>query len=356
MRVSTLILAAILSGGPVATAAAQDVVCGEIYSVQRGDTLHRISRRAYGNDDGWRLIFSVNREIIGANPSLIEIGQPLTIPCLEKEVAEPTTGTETIRRETTAEPLPPPLKGGIRFVTASDWAPFSSEEQEQGGMMTEVVNAAMSKVRPAGDYQIDFINDWGAHLQPLLTDNAYDFGFPWFRPNCDVIEKLGEGSKFRCNNLFWSEPIYEQIIGFYTTTEFDTPLSHSDLFGSRLCRPEGYSIFMLEERDLVAPNVTLMMPVDPSDCFDALLAGDADVVALAEDVARGIISDLDGGDRVVKQDALDAIATLHVVISKNNPNAQAYLELLNEGINELKDSGEWFEIVRRHLAEFMMRG
>lgn len=57
-----------------------------------------ISRRAYGNDDGWRLIFSVNREIIGANPSLIEIGQPLAIPCLGEEVAEPTTSTETIRR------------------------------------------------------------------------------------------------------------------------------------------------------------------------------------------------------------------------------------------------------------------
>lgn len=356
MRVTTMVLAAIVAGGSAATATAQDIVCGEVYSVQRGDTLHRISRRAYGNDDGWRLIFSVNREIIGANPSLIEIGQPLTIPCLGEEVAEPTTSTETIRREATTEPLPPPLKGGIRFVTASDWAPFSDEEQEQGGMMTEVVNAAMSKVRPVDAYQIDFINDWGAHLQPLLTDNAYDFGFPWFRPNCDVIDKLGEGSKFRCNNLLWSEPIYEQIIGFYTTTEFDTPLSHADLLGSRLCRPAGYSNFMLEEHDLVAPNVTRLEPLTPSDCFNALLAGDADVVAIAEDVARGIISDLDGADRIVKQDALDTIATLHVVISKNNPNAEDYLSVLDRGINELKDSGEWFEIVRRHLAEFMMRG
>ncbi|WP_233416704.1 LysM peptidoglycan-binding domain-containing protein [Halovulum marinum] len=355
MKLTILAVAAILSGVADA-AAAQDITCGEVYSVQRGDTLHRISRRAYGDDDGWRLIYSVNRDLIGRNPSAIEIGQPLTIPCLEQDAAEPTASVEPIRREETSAPLPPPLKGGIRFVTASDWAPFSDEEQAQGGMMTEVVNTAMSKVRPAEDYQIDFINDWGAHLQPLLTDNAYDFGFPWFRPNCDVIEKLGEGSQFRCNNLFWSEPIYEQIIGFYTTDDFATPLSHGDLFGARLCRPAGYSSFMLEERDLVEPNVTLLQPVTPSDCFEALLAGEADVVALAEDVARDVISDLDAADRVVKQDALDTVATLHVVISKNNPKAQEYLTLLNEGIDEIKDSGEWFEIVRRHLSEYMMRG
>ncbi|MHA3977687.1 LysM peptidoglycan-binding domain-containing protein [Halovulum sp. GXIMD14794] len=352
-------LAIAIAGGlsclVASAASAQQITCGETYSVRSGDTLNGIAARAYGDNQAWRLIYSVNRDLIGANPGLIEIGQRLSIPCRGEEGAEPTASAENIRREETTEQLPPPLKGGIRFVTASDWAPFSDENQEQGGMMTEVVNTAMAKVQEGDEYQIDFINDWGAHLQPLLTDNAYDFGFPWFRPNCAVIEKLAEGSQFRCNNLLWSEPIYEQIIGFYTTTEFETPLSYADLFGSRLCRPAGYSNFMLEEHDLVEPNITFLTLTTPEDCFQGLLDGTVDVVALAEDVSRGVISDLEATDRIVKQDALDTVATLHVVISKNNPKAEAYLEVLNEGINELKDSGEWFEIVRRHLSEFEMR-
>ena len=45
------------------------------------------------------------------------------------------------------------------------------------------------------DYKIDFINDWGAHLRPLISDHAYDFSLVWFRPNCDVIDRLGDDSK-----------------------------------------------------------------------------------------------------------------------------------------------------------------
>ena len=52
-----------------------------------------------------------------------------------------------------------------------------------------------------------------------------------------------------------------------------------------------------------------------------------------------------------REELLHDPATLHAVTSKNNPNGLAYLAVLNDGLSQLKESGEWFSIVRRHLAE-----
>ncbi|WP_112321598.1 LysM peptidoglycan-binding domain-containing protein [Oceanibium sediminis] len=336
------------------TAMAQDIECGTSYTVKRGDTLSRIASRAYGSAASYQLIYSANSRAIGPNPGIIEIGALFQIPCLDAPLTPSTANNETIRDEPTTA-LVPVEDRQIRFVTATNWAPFINQDQEQGGMITEIVNVAMSKVAEPDDYKIDWVNDWSAHLRPLLADVAYDFSLAWFRPNCDVIEKLGEGSQYRCNNLDWSEPLYEQIIGIYTRNDYPAPLSHADLFGANVCRPAGYSMFMMEEHDLVQPNITLSQPAGPGDCFEGLRDGTYDAVVLAVDVAEGAISDIGATGAFAKHDALDTIATLHAVTSKNNPNGAAQLALLDDGINRIKDSGEWFSIVRRHLAEHQMK-
>ncbi|MEO1160431.1 MAG: transporter substrate-binding domain-containing protein, partial [Pseudomonadota bacterium] len=198
---------------------------------------------------------------------------------------------------------------------------------------------------------IDFINDWGAHLQPLISDHAYDFSLVWFRPNCDLVDKLGDGSKFRCNNLDWSQPLFEQIIGYYTRAGEARPAAHRDLFGKHLCRPSGYATFMMEEYGLVEPNISFTRENSPTGCFEGLLSGKYDAVVLASDVAEGTIAKLGAKDKVAFQDQLSYVATMHAVIAKTNPNGKEYLAALDSGISKLKESGEWFRIVTRQMAE-----
>jgi nucleoid-associated protein YgaU len=50
---------------------------GQNYLVQRGDVLHEIARRAYGNAALWTKIVAVNNI---PNPDLIEINDVLFIP------------------------------------------------------------------------------------------------------------------------------------------------------------------------------------------------------------------------------------------------------------------------------------
>ncbi|MCY4181037.1 MAG: LysM peptidoglycan-binding domain-containing protein [Litoreibacter sp.] len=313
-------------------ASTSSIQCGETYVVKSGDTLGAIAARAYGNSKEFRAIYSVNSDLIGPNPGLIEIGMRFDIPCLNAALAPSTANADAITIEKTTEALPLPDPDTIRFVVGTDWAPFTNEDQEQGGMVVEITNVAMENADGAPNYQIDFINDWGAHLQPLISDHAYDFSLAWFRPNCDIVERLGDGSKFRCNNLGWSEPLFEQIFGYYTRTDGLRPAAHEDLMGTRICRPAGYAIFQLEEHNLVEPNVTLARPGSPAECFQGLAAGEYDVVAISSDVADGAISQLGIDSDVYFNENLSQVLTMHAVISNTHPRMEDYLDTLNSGI------------------------
>ena len=160
---------------------AQSITCGEPYTIVRGDSLSAIAQRAYRNAASFQLLYSVNSNTIGPNPSFIQEGAILNIPCLDN-VSPSTANTSVLRPAATTGALPPPQQRQIRFVVGTDWAPFTNEDQTQGGMITEVANVAMSLADGKPSYKIDFVNDWGAHLQPLISDHAYDFSLVWFRP------------------------------------------------------------------------------------------------------------------------------------------------------------------------------
>ncbi len=244
-----------------------------------------------------------------------------------------------------------PAPRQIRVVVGTDWAPFTDESQEQGGMMTEVTNVALSYAEGTPEYKIDFINDWGAHLQPLISDHAYDFSIAWFKPNCAVVERLSDDSKFRCNNLDWSAPLFEQNIGYYTRADHPRLVTYKDLFGLTVCRPSGYATFMMEENNLVEPNIVFKRPGKTTDCFQGLVDGTYDAVVLASDTAEGAINEIGAKDKVAFHEHLSQVATMHAVISKTNPRGKEFLAALDSGIRKIKQTGEWFQIVARHMAQ-----
>lgn len=328
--------------------------CGTTYRVAPGDSLSAIARSVYGDATRFRAIYDANAAAIGPNPALINVGMALEIPC-EGQAASAPAATEVAAVDPVTVTDAAPAAGSegldrpIRVLTAGNWAPYLDETDENGGMIVEIVTAAFAAVEPEPDYKIDFINDWSAHLQPLLSDHAYDIGLVWFRPNCDVVERLGEGSRFRCTNLAWSEPLYEQPIGYWMRADAVLPETHAELMGRHFCRPDGYSIFMMEEHGLVEPAIVFTRATTPQACFEGLLDGTYDVVVLANDVSEGALDELGAQGRAVAPEALTQIATLNAVIARDHPQAEEILAVLDEGVRRIKASTEWFSIVRRHV-------
>ncbi len=59
------------------------VSCGTVYVVESGDTLSRVSARAYGDPQLYGFIADANWEALGGNPESIAVGMFLKIPCVD---------------------------------------------------------------------------------------------------------------------------------------------------------------------------------------------------------------------------------------------------------------------------------
>ncbi len=61
---------------------------GESYTVQKGDTLQKISKKFYGTTQNWHKIYKANKDVL-KSPNTIRPGQTLRIPSLAKTAEEP---------------------------------------------------------------------------------------------------------------------------------------------------------------------------------------------------------------------------------------------------------------------------
>jgi len=82
------------------------------------------------------------------------------------------------------------------------------------------------------------------------------------------------------------------------------------------------------------------------------MRGEVDVVTLDKSLATAEISKLGLDRRVAEIPALASAQTLHVVAPKGDAEGRAYLDLVNQGLADLRASGRWFEVVSRHLGAF----
>jgi len=175
--------------------------------------------------------------------------------------------------------------------------------------------------------------------------------FPWFRPDCSQLNKLGESSAWRCENLRFSDPLHEVVVSFHTTKEMAATIdSEEDLQGLRICRPRGYFTHDLEAMGLTPPNYERVAPRQPSDCFDELMAGTVDVVTVNADTSDQVLTELGIADSVVEMVDYANVQTLHAVVMKTDPSGRVNLLRLNRGLNALRKNGDFRKIANTHLG------
>ena len=341
--------------------------CGTEYTLKEGETLAQIAARIYGNPAQWTVIFYANQDRLGTNVSLLVPGLALRLPCIggaqQPQVLPPiaTTPAQTATPSASETAfIISSLLRRVEFLTADGFAPYTGRSLEGGGMLTQVIGSAMGLIKEDAkgrfDYGISWVNDWAAHLNPLLLTRAFDVGFPWARPDCEGGLNLDQSSQFRCQRFFFSDPLYEVITGMFVRTNSRIKsLRNEDIAGTTLCRPAGYPIHELDQsgRNWVKDSkVTLMRPPTVDECFRLLDSGTVDGVVEAELVGRTSMASLGLGEKVRMIDQPVALTTYHVLISKSHPHARTILYYMNSSLEKLRESGEYDRIVERHLARF----
>ena len=319
------------------------------YTIVRGDTLSAIATAAEVSG-GFQTLYDANSTVL-ASPNLLEVGQVIAIPCADGSL--PTAGATVASAPAAEAPSTSQETRTLRIATATGYAPFTDEGLPGGGMITRMVDRSMELGNADQAYDLIFINDWGSHLETLLPTGAVDMVFPWFRPDCDRVENLSPSSAYRCTDFNHSDPFYEIVVDFYALegSTYATASSFDDLRGARICRPEAWFTFDLEAAELVEPNITYVTPVVQQDCVQLLLNGEVDVVTYDALPAEEDIREAGAEDRVVTLEPLRGTVSSHIFVSKNNAFANEALPIINAGLEELRLSGEWFNIVRESIQE-----
>jgi polar amino acid transport system substrate-binding protein len=358
-----LAAAGVLGVGATASTAQ---TCGSDYVLKQGDTLADLARTVYGNAGQWSLIYYANQDRLGENATLLVPGLAIRIPCIGPQgrpaaPAEPAPGASA-----SAQPpfqLSSMLKN-IEFLTAEGYPPFTGRTLPEGGLVIDLLRSSMNLIKDQAkgsfDFRVSWVNDWAAHLNPLLITRALDAGIPWNKPDCGNMAALDSASLYKCQKFFFSDPLYESVTVLFFRNDSTLNFERDEqMIGKTLCRARGWSSADLDKDGrnwLKEEKITLMQPPTVEECFRLLDAGTADAVITAELTGQAVASAMNMSDRVHAAGRPLNIDTLHVIIAKTHPHARTVLSYVNTALARLKESGAYDAIVAKHLELFWSAG
>ncbi|MEM9349585.1 MAG: transporter substrate-binding domain-containing protein [Pseudomonadota bacterium] len=343
-----------ISGATYGTAA-EAQSCGGIYTVEQGDSLSLIADDLYKDAGRWSTIYQTNVSTIGSDPELIDVGTKLLLTCINGLPLGLEGGIDLSNIIAVSAPLQVPLgdasvRNKINLLTADDYKPFTDRSLPGGGMYTEIVQATMEAAAPDVGFAIHWVNDWEAHQEPLLSNALLDLGFPWFKPDCEA-----EPATYRCQNLVFSDPVFEVLSVMFVRADSGFAYrTDADMEGRVLCRPAGFSTFIFDHkgRDWLRDGViTVDMPSAIDDCFEGVVSGRYDGLVLNEFTGREKIQSLGLEGVVDVAGGLPiAIDGLHIIAHKSHPQAAELMALVNGGLKEIKENGEYQRVIDEHMT------
>jgi polar amino acid transport system substrate-binding protein len=377
MRAGTVLIAAALVLG-AGLARAQDS-CGS-YTVRPNDSLHDIAVALYGNREAAFRIYDANRAVIGDNPDIVEKDIVLSLPCdgllnpqgavADAAVADDADGArvppepalaaggaapESIAAATVADARPEPAQTApaqarIAVLTAGPFDPFVDQSRPGGGIMPELVSAAIDAAGGGAGHDIWFVNDRAAHLSALFPRGAFDLGVPWVWPDCGASGLTPDEAEL-CANFIASDPFYEHVIEIYARADgrFAEARFPADLEGAVMCRPAGYPLDDLAARGLIPDLVSLVRPAAVADCLAMLDRGEVDLASMDGSQTRMLAQSIQLASPLLVLDGLTLVETLHVIAPKADPRSGERIAMINQGLAGIADSGQWFDIVQRGL-------
>ena len=352
---TTLLAATFAVAGFLSAQSAAAETCGGYYSVQSGDSLSLIADRLYKDVGAWSTIHSQNIDVIGPKPNAIRIGMKLRMPCLNglpTGLQGGTTRTSTApvaAAPVTITPGNAAVRQKINLLTGDDYAPFTSKSSHNGGLITDVMNAVMTSAAPQEGFAIHWVNDWGSHFDPLLSNALLDVGFPWYRPDCDSMPE-----SYRCVNFLFSDSMFETLMLLFVDKNRPFTFEEdADILGKTLCRPNGYLTFDLDgsgRRWIEENKITLKSPHTVKDCFDMVAKGEADAVAINEFTGRSVMKEHGLGEQFSVLPQPLSVLGIHAVVHKSHPRAQEMMALVSQGLKDVRDDGTYQGIIEDHLS------
>lgn len=217
---------------------------------------------------------------------------------------------------------------------------------EDGGMITKVVNEAMKTVIAPQGFSTKFIG----HDVSLSETETQGLIFPLYRPNCAEPSHLNDHARDLCENRIWSDPLHAIIVASYQRAGFEHKVTKvRNLYGLTICQAGSELPRILGERGVSKLNARIITKGNPAACFKALSAGTVDIAMMPLSTGSRILEGVEKYSQIEQIPELDYVLTLHAVGKSGSARAMLDIEALNLGLSNIRSSGKMMEIAKDYF-------
>ena len=96
--------------------------------------------------------------------------------------------------------------------------------------------------------------------------------------------------------------------------------------------------------------MTLLRSENEAVCFQALISGGVDIVAVDYLSGEAAIAELGIGEQIVENTAFASVQTVHAIAPNSASAGVTAIQALNAGLEEIARSGEWQQIIALGLT------
>lgn len=224
----------------------------------------------------------------------------------------------------------------VKLVTGDDYKPYTDQKLPEGGMLTEVVKAAMAAAEQP--VEISF-SAWKRGYEEAKS-GAFGGTFPYLKNDARMAE------------MDYSEAMYvikQQM--FVAAGSAINAAGLDELKGKKICNPTGYAVQASVQKMVDEKTLELVPASDMGGCLKVVISGRADFVqgdiALIQETLKS------SGGKVDEVRALNFVieeAGLFLVGGKGLPTTKAAIDAFNKGLAIIKGNGTYDAIVKKHSS------
>ena len=101
------------------------------------------------------------------------------------------------------------------------------------------------------------------------------------------------------------------------------------------------------------PTSLVSLPSATASLLDVFTKpGEIDLYSIEIETSSANFEELGATDKVELNPALATFNTHHFLAHKSNPKGREILDMLNRGMQEMRETGEWYDIVATGLEEY----
>jgi len=222
----------------------------------------------------------------------------------------------------------------VSLVTGNNYYPYSDERLDGGGIATIYVKTVLEAMGVTPEF---VFADWEEGYQAALV-GQYAGTFPYI--HTEEREEL----------FHYSDPIFSVRPHIFTAArEFGGIGEVDSLRGATLCVPNGWGVDGFLQDMVDSGEITLLTGTNVIGCFRALLNLQVHAVSIDRRLGTAAAIAVDERYWYIAARMSDESNPHHLIISRNVPNAEEWLDQFNATLGRLQEEGVMYNLTAQYF-------